>query len=206
MNWLLVFIPITLALEHFAARDPLVFFSAALAIVPIARLIVRSTEQLATYTGDGCHPWAGGRTGDGYAIQGNILTGPEVVEAMERAWVATDGDHVVIAWPGGSGRYGDESCIDADARLVHEIHHCWVRSKNGGDEPCSFVPTLTVSGALVVARASCEFDAVALENRYRQATGLCERLVYGNFQVPGAARTCRAPETACPAFAACSAR
>ena len=28
------------------------FFSAALAIVPIARLIVRSTEQLATYTGD----------------------------------------------------------------------------------------------------------------------------------------------------------
>ncbi len=52
MNWLLVFIPITLALEHAGARDPWVFFSAALAIVPIARLIVRSTEHISTYTGD----------------------------------------------------------------------------------------------------------------------------------------------------------
>ena len=34
--------------------------------------------------------WAGGRTGDGYAIQGNILTGPEVVDAMEAAWLASD--------------------------------------------------------------------------------------------------------------------
>jgi Ca2+:H+ antiporter len=52
VNWLLVFIPITLALEHMGARDPWVFFSAALAIVPIARLIVRSTEHISTYTGD----------------------------------------------------------------------------------------------------------------------------------------------------------
>ena len=51
MNWLLVFIPVTLALEHLGARDPWVFFSAALAIVPIAALIVRSTEQVSTYTG-----------------------------------------------------------------------------------------------------------------------------------------------------------
>jgi uncharacterized Ntn-hydrolase superfamily protein len=43
----------------------------------------------ASYTGSECHDWAGGRTGDGYAIQGNILTGPGVVEAMESAWLAT---------------------------------------------------------------------------------------------------------------------
>ena len=52
MNWLLTFIPVTVALEHAGAAAPLVFFSAALAIVPIASLIVRATEQLATYTGD----------------------------------------------------------------------------------------------------------------------------------------------------------
>jgi Ca2+/H+ antiporter len=52
INWLLAFIPITLVLEHVAVPAPWVFFSAALAIVPIAALIVRSTEQLATYTGD----------------------------------------------------------------------------------------------------------------------------------------------------------
>ncbi|HTY73143.1 MAG TPA: DUF1028 domain-containing protein [Actinomycetes bacterium] len=44
----------------------------------------------ATYTGSTCLSWAGGVHGDGYAIQGNILTGPDVVEAMERAWLATD--------------------------------------------------------------------------------------------------------------------
>jgi Ca2+:H+ antiporter len=52
VNWVLAFIPVTLALEHGGAPAPWVFFSAAVAIVPIARLIVRSTEQLATYTGD----------------------------------------------------------------------------------------------------------------------------------------------------------
>jgi Ca2+:H+ antiporter len=52
LNWLLVFIPVSLALEHAGASPPLIFFSAALAIIPIAALIVRATGQLATYTGD----------------------------------------------------------------------------------------------------------------------------------------------------------
>ncbi len=52
-NWLFVFIPITVALEHAGkVSPPVLFFSAALAIVPIARLIVLATEQLATRTGD----------------------------------------------------------------------------------------------------------------------------------------------------------
>lgn len=51
-NWLLVFIPISIALEQAEASAPLIFFSAALSIIPIAKLIVHATEQLATYTGD----------------------------------------------------------------------------------------------------------------------------------------------------------
>ncbi len=51
-NWLFVFIPISLFLEYSHASAPLIFFSAALSIIPIAKLIVHSTEQLATYTGD----------------------------------------------------------------------------------------------------------------------------------------------------------
>src|SRR6478736_4046795 len=50
--WLFVFIPISFILEYSHASAPLIFFSAALSIVPIARLIGNSTEQLATYTGD----------------------------------------------------------------------------------------------------------------------------------------------------------
>ena len=52
LYWLLVFIPITVALEHGHVRAPLLFFSAALAIVPIASMIVHATEQIASRTGD----------------------------------------------------------------------------------------------------------------------------------------------------------
>ena len=52
LNWLLIFIPVSVGLEYASVPPPVLFFAAALAIVPIARLIVLSTEQLATYTGD----------------------------------------------------------------------------------------------------------------------------------------------------------
>jgi Ca2+:H+ antiporter len=52
INWLLAFIPVSIALERAHVPPPVLFFSAALAIVPIAHLIVLSTEQLATRTGD----------------------------------------------------------------------------------------------------------------------------------------------------------
>jgi Ca2+:H+ antiporter len=53
MNWFLLFIPFTVVLEHVhSIPAPVLFFSAALAIVPIAALIVASTEQLSTRTGD----------------------------------------------------------------------------------------------------------------------------------------------------------
>src|SRR5262249_31800391 len=51
--WLFVFVPIAVILEHAGkVPPPVIFFSAALAIVPIAVLIVRSTEQIAARTGD----------------------------------------------------------------------------------------------------------------------------------------------------------
>src|SRR2546425_10043789 len=51
--WLLIFIPITFTLENVGKLPPpVIFFSAALAIVPIAALIVQSTEQIARRTGD----------------------------------------------------------------------------------------------------------------------------------------------------------
>ena len=53
MNWLLLFIPITVGLEHLAhVSAPVLFFMAALAIIPVAALIVRATEQIAMRTGD----------------------------------------------------------------------------------------------------------------------------------------------------------
>jgi uncharacterized Ntn-hydrolase superfamily protein len=52
--------------------------------------VVDAEGQAATYTGTDCMPWAGGATGYGYAIQGNILAGSRVVALMEEAWLASD--------------------------------------------------------------------------------------------------------------------
>ena len=50
--------------------------------------VVDTTGAAATYTGSECMAWAGGTAGDGFTVQGNILTGPEVVDAMVAAWRA----------------------------------------------------------------------------------------------------------------------
>jgi Ca2+:H+ antiporter len=52
-HWMLVFVPIAMVLEHTGGVSaPVLFLVAALGIVPVARLIGHSTEQLAHYTGD----------------------------------------------------------------------------------------------------------------------------------------------------------
>lgn len=52
--------------------------------------LVDAEGTAVSHTGAECLPWAGGRTGPGYAIQGNVLVGEQVVEAMEAAWEASD--------------------------------------------------------------------------------------------------------------------
>lgn len=43
-----------------------------------------------TYTGSHCFAWAGGRTGPGFAVQGNLLAGPEVVDAIAARFISKD--------------------------------------------------------------------------------------------------------------------
>ncbi len=54
--------------------------------------LVDAQGEAATFTGGDCHDWAGGRTGEHYAVQGNILSGPETVDAMIRAYREFEGD------------------------------------------------------------------------------------------------------------------
>ena len=49
--------------------------------------IVDANGNSASFTGSETMDWAGSITGSGYAIQGNILTGPEVIEEMESAFL-----------------------------------------------------------------------------------------------------------------------
>lgn len=50
--------------------------------------IVDAHGRAATYTGSGCIDWAGGRTAENVAAQGNILTGPNVVDALMDTFLA----------------------------------------------------------------------------------------------------------------------
>ena len=53
--------------------------------------VVDGQGRAATYTGEGCHAWAGGRTGEGYAAQGNILVSGETVVALAETFETTAG-------------------------------------------------------------------------------------------------------------------
>lgn len=83
----------------------------------VRQLGVVGIETAATFTGDECSPWCGGvardlgDSGGAYAIQGNILVGPQVVEAMERAWLESAGrtfpQRLLAALAAGDAAGGD---------------------------------------------------------------------------------------------------
>lgn len=50
--------------------------------------VVDGTGGSATYTGRECFAWAGGRTGPGFAAQGNILAGAAVVDGIAETFLA----------------------------------------------------------------------------------------------------------------------
>jgi uncharacterized Ntn-hydrolase superfamily protein len=88
--------------------------------------VVDADGRSASYTGTACHDWAGGRTGENYAIQGNILTGPDVVEAMERIWLASDATQplarrLYAALVAGDDAGGDKRGRQSAAMLVASL-------------------------------------------------------------------------------------
>jgi uncharacterized Ntn-hydrolase superfamily protein len=54
--------------------------------------IVDAKGNVATYTGPNAPKWAGDRQGKTWSAQGNILVGPQVPEAMGKAFEATQGE------------------------------------------------------------------------------------------------------------------
>lgn len=83
--------------------------------------IVSSVGHSSTYTGSACNTWAGGTTGSGYAAQGNILTGPEVVDEMVRAFTGSSGplaDRLLIALSAGQAAGGDSRGQQSAALIV----------------------------------------------------------------------------------------
>ena len=83
--------------------------------------MVDSQGRAATYTGESCFNWAGGLTGDHFAIQGNILTGSGVVESMRDAFTAATGplaDRLLEALLAGDRSGGDSRGRQSAAVLL----------------------------------------------------------------------------------------
>jgi uncharacterized Ntn-hydrolase superfamily protein len=75
----------------------------------------------ASHTGPDCFEWAGGRTGLGYACQGNILTGPDVVDAVAGSFESSEGTlarRLYWALAAGDAAGGDRRGRQSAAILV----------------------------------------------------------------------------------------
>jgi uncharacterized Ntn-hydrolase superfamily protein len=86
--------------------------------------VVDGRGDAATFTGRECHEWAGGRTGAGYAAQGNILAAPAVVEGLAQTFEATAGrplaERLLEALAAGQEAGGDKRGQQAAGLLVVE--------------------------------------------------------------------------------------
>ena len=81
--------------------------------------------------GENCTPWFGDRNGPGYAVQGNMLTGPEVLAAMEAAFVRSEAtelaERLLLALEAGQAVGGDKRGKQSAALLVYHVEdYPWV--------------------------------------------------------------------------------
>jgi uncharacterized Ntn-hydrolase superfamily protein len=86
--------------------------------------VVDAQGRAATFTGSECHDWAGGRTGDGYAAQGNILVSGETVDALAGTFEASQGkllaERLIDCLAAGQAAGGDKRGQQSAALLVVE--------------------------------------------------------------------------------------
>ena len=85
--------------------------------------IVDGEGRAATYTGSECMDWAGGRTGEGYAAQGNILVGKETVDALAETFESSTGslaERLIDCLAAAQEAGGDSRGQQSSALLVVE--------------------------------------------------------------------------------------
>jgi uncharacterized Ntn-hydrolase superfamily protein len=83
--------------------------------------IVDARGRAASWTGKKCIEYAGGQTGPGFAVQGNILAGPAVVEGMAKAYRATTGElaeRLIAALEAAQAAGGDKRGMQSASVLV----------------------------------------------------------------------------------------
>ncbi|MBV9782642.1 MAG: DUF1028 domain-containing protein [Acidisphaera sp.] len=93
--------------------------------------VVDCQGRAASWSGNNCTPWFGHHTGPDYAIQGNMLTGPEVLDAMQAAFLGSAAaelaERLLLALEAGQAVGGDKRGKQSAALLVHDTEdYPWV--------------------------------------------------------------------------------
>jgi uncharacterized Ntn-hydrolase superfamily protein len=86
--------------------------------------VVTAAGESAAWTGEECNEWAGHVVGNGFAAQGNILTGEEVVREMARAYEEGSGsllEGLLAALEAGQAAGGDRRGQQSAAILVERV-------------------------------------------------------------------------------------
>jgi uncharacterized Ntn-hydrolase superfamily protein len=86
--------------------------------------VVTADGRAASFTGAECNAWAGDAQGPGFAAQGNILAGPEVVDEMARAFAETAGplsERLMAALEAAEAAGGDRRGRQSAAMVVERI-------------------------------------------------------------------------------------
>lgn len=85
--------------------------------------LVDAGGRAVAWSGSACTPWFGHHTGPGWAIQGNMLTGPEVLDDMRTAFVDSEDldlpERLVLALEAGQHAGGDKRGKQSAAVLVY---------------------------------------------------------------------------------------
>ena len=83
--------------------------------------IIAIDGNASMFTGRKCMDWAGGKRGPGYAVIGNILTGPKVIDAMAQGFEDSNGtlaEKMLLSLQAGQKAGGDKRGRQSAALLV----------------------------------------------------------------------------------------
>ena len=130
----------------------------------------------ASHTGSSNSFYAGHRIGPGYAIQGNILLGPEVIDSMEFAYLNTPGrieDRLMAAMQAAKRPGADSRCLvstrSAISAFIHVIKpsdgaylNLVVPSTSGSDDPIDSLQVLYDTWLVETRQANADLSTVVV--------------------------------------------
>ena len=83
--------------------------------------VIGTDGNASIFTGKECKDWAGGKTGVNYAVQGNLLTGTEVIHAMSVGFEEANGtlaERMIASLHAGQQAGGDKRGKQSAALLI----------------------------------------------------------------------------------------